>query len=278
MRESLRTAAAAALVALSALLAACAREGGAPGGKGAQQGGGYASPTTVQGDDRSGGKAPGGGNAQEAGAAVPDETGGQVLEVAMALSEMKYEPSRIETLVGTTVEITATNVGQVLHDLIIDADEGELEVELRPGESKTVAVTFKYPGTYKFKCEQPGHTELGMAGEIVVQGEGTPPALAKTDRKPVREKTPFLVTLADGGFSPAELSVEARSLLQGQAINLGRGAHEFAVDGKIATLRVPLDPGRSTAFGIKYRVPGDYPIRCLKPGHPENGVLHVTGE
>lgn len=262
MGKTVRTTGTVALLALATLLAACsqggATRGGTPAGAGtpsvppgAQQETGYASPAIGQAD-------------------------GATQKVSMTLSEMKYEPSRIEIQVGTTVEIEAKNVGKILHDLIIDAEEGELELELQPGQSKTAAVTFKYPGTYKFKCEQPGHSELGMVGEIVVKGEGTAPAVQKTDRQPANDKTPFVLVAKDGGFGPAELTVEARSLLQGQVINVGKEAHRFAVEGRIATFSVPLEPGKATGFGIKYRVPGDYRLRCLQPGHQESGILHVT--
>jgi len=77
---------------------------------------------------------------------------------------------------GDTVEVTLTNDGVVPHNFVID----ELNVELpksasggqeglNPGEEGTVSFTADVKGTFFYYCSIPGHRQLGMEGQIVIE-------------------------------------------------------------------------------------------------------------
>lgn len=202
-------------------------------------------------------------------------------EVTIKLVDHSYAPNRIETAVGTVLEVTAVNEGTVLHDFILDFEEGEYEVEVPKGATRKFALVFHQPGTYKFKCEQPGHLELGMKGEIVVTG--TPaepkPELQVVDRKPSVDRREVDLTLTEFRFTPSEINTEARSLTILNATNKGTVKHEIVVEGRIANFEKEVDVGETATFGVKFRVPGTYEYKCEIPGHLEAGMKgHIVVE
>lgn len=223
------------------------------------------------------------GGAAAHDATAPTAAGGQAQsqekkdtkqEVTLKLVDHSYSPNRIETSVGTVLEITAVNEGTVLHDFIVDFEEGEYEMEVPVGETRKFALVFHHPGTYTFKCEQPGHLEAGMKGEIVVTGTAhePKPALQVVDRKPSVDRREVDVALSEFQFTPAEIKSEARSLTIFKAANKGTVAHEIVVEGKIANFEQEIEPGKTATFGVKFRVPGTYEYKCEIPGHLEAGM------
>lgn len=82
--------------------------------------------------------------------------------------EFAFEPSRIEATAGETVEITFENVGQLSHNLTIPAFEAKSGT-IQAGNTATLEITPKEPGTYKIKCSVPGHAPAGMTGKLVVE-------------------------------------------------------------------------------------------------------------
>lgn len=112
-----------------------------------------------------------GGAKPAAEQAAEQESGGEEMEqdIHLELSNFAFTPSRIETKKGTLLEFTVVNTADTEHELVVDMNGLEFEVELKAGETRSFALKFSKPGTYALVCELPGHAEQGMKGEIVVK-------------------------------------------------------------------------------------------------------------
>ncbi len=105
------------------------------------------------------------------GACTPKEVTSSTGEFTIEGSEFEYSPVRITVSQGDEVKITFDNVGEVIHNFVIDEFGVETPV-LEPGEMATVEFTADKAGTFFFYCPIPTtmgtHRELGMEGEITV--------------------------------------------------------------------------------------------------------------
>ena len=100
--------------------------------------------------------------------------------------QMLYEPHDIDVEKGATVRIVLKNVGQVEHELYLGTP-GEVEthakemlkfpemehdepsaVRVDPGHQGEIIWEFTKAGTYSFACLIPGHSEMGMVGDVTV--------------------------------------------------------------------------------------------------------------
>lgn len=107
--------------------------------------------------------------------------------IEISMTEFAYAPKRIEAKVGERLELFFTNDGDVDHEAVVgtkkDQDHhaeemmgdmggghhGDLPaIDLAPGESGLVKVTFDEAGTYLIGCHYPGHYDAGMVGKIIV--------------------------------------------------------------------------------------------------------------
>jgi uncharacterized cupredoxin-like copper-binding protein len=81
---------------------------------------------------------------------------------------------------GTQLQITVTNKGGVLHELVLEngncakqcaikvgGRNAELE-NLAPGKSKSAVWKITKAGTYTFTCRKPGHWKAGMRKTFTV--------------------------------------------------------------------------------------------------------------
>ena len=88
------------------------------------------------------------------------------------LSETDFELNPADpTVPAGEVTINVTNDGQAPHNIEVEGPSGEQELEsdLAPGESGTLAVDLSTPGTYEWYCPVGNHRDLGMEGEITVE-------------------------------------------------------------------------------------------------------------
>jgi plastocyanin len=95
-------------------------------------------------------------------------SGSAALNINMTATEFKYDPNVINASPGQTIDLTLKNIGSVRHTWVLDQENIKLTVD--PGQS--VSKTFTAPttpGTYQFYCDEPGHKEAGMVGQLIVK-------------------------------------------------------------------------------------------------------------
>jgi uncharacterized cupredoxin-like copper-binding protein len=88
-------------------------------------------------------------------------------EIKIVTTEMKFTPDVIQAKAGEQIKFTIANKGTVLHEFVSDELKFQ-EIEVYPGETKSVMVTMPAAGEYPFYCEAKGHHEAGMAGKVLV--------------------------------------------------------------------------------------------------------------
>jgi plastocyanin len=100
------------------------------------------------------------------GAEAPS-SGGQSVNVSE--TDFALDPPN-PTVKAGTVRFEVTNDGQTAHNLEIEGDgvEEELEADLQPGDGGTLTVDLQ-PGTYEYYCPVANHKDLGMEGELTVE-------------------------------------------------------------------------------------------------------------
>jgi uncharacterized cupredoxin-like copper-binding protein len=91
--------------------------------------------------------------------------------MVVKLSEYKFDPSHITHARGS-MTFFLENVGTVAHDMFIYDTAGNNELAgselVQPGNDSTFMVNIPDPGTYPFKCTQPGHAQSGMTGTLTI--------------------------------------------------------------------------------------------------------------
>ena len=94
--------------------------------------------------------------------------GSSPLNVSMTATEFKYDPNVINASPGQTINLTVKNVGTVQHTWVFDQEHIKLTMD--PGQSASKTFTAPTaPGTYQFYCDEPGHKEAGMVGQLIVK-------------------------------------------------------------------------------------------------------------
>jgi len=113
-----------------------------------------------------------------------------VIEVS-AFDDLRFEPSSVTVPTGEPVTFRVTNEGENTHEFVLGPEHvqmaheeasaggmehGEMHVEgqlaaleLQPGETEEVTVTFDEPGEMPFGCHEPGHYGGGMVGSVTVE-------------------------------------------------------------------------------------------------------------
>jgi uncharacterized cupredoxin-like copper-binding protein len=106
-------------------------------------------------------------------------TGGQ--------DDFRFDPAEVNVEAGQEITFVVTNEGQAAHEFLLGDEEeqmmaegeGEHEgghggseyevLELDPGQTAEITVTFEDPGTILYGCHEPGHYDAGMVGTITVE-------------------------------------------------------------------------------------------------------------
>jgi uncharacterized cupredoxin-like copper-binding protein len=86
------------------------------------------------------------------------------------LDSMKFQPNTITGVKpGEKVTVNLQNSGAVVHDFLAPSLGVTTATSVNPGQKGSVTFTApSQPGTYQFWCNQPGHGEAGMVGEVIV--------------------------------------------------------------------------------------------------------------
>ena len=103
--------------------------------------------------------------------------------------KMRFEPSIISVKQGETIRFVHSNVGKVMHEMVIGT-RAELEAHaalmqkfpdmehdephmahVAAGKRGSIVWRFNRPGEFEFACLIPGHFEAGMRGTINVSSK-----------------------------------------------------------------------------------------------------------
>lgn len=95
--------------------------------------------------------------------------GGETVDVTM--TDFKFDP-KDPTVKPGEVTFDVVNDGETLHNMEVEGPSGEAELpeDLQPGDSGSFNVDLSEPGKYRFFCPVGNHEQLGMVGEVTVQG------------------------------------------------------------------------------------------------------------
>lgn len=107
--------------------------------------------------------------------------------VEIALSEMSYEPSKIDVKRGEQIRFVLRNVGKEDHEFLLATTQENLAhaevmkkhphmehddpngVRLAPNKTAEIVWKFTKAGTFEFSCLIPDHRDYGMVGHVTVK-------------------------------------------------------------------------------------------------------------
>lgn len=107
--------------------------------------------------------------------------------VEIAMSEMSYEPSKIEVERGEQIRFVLRNIGREDHEFLLATPKENLAhaevmkkhphmehddpngVRLAPNKTAEIVWKFTKSGTFEFSCLIPDHREYGMVGHVTVK-------------------------------------------------------------------------------------------------------------
>lgn len=97
----------------------------------------------------------------------PAPAGSPDTTLAVTAGDMYFEPTELATGAGI-VEITLTNEGAAIHDVVLEEAGDHKVVEAGGGQTASGSVELE-AGTYTFYCSVPGHRSAGMEGTLTVE-------------------------------------------------------------------------------------------------------------
>lgn len=94
---------------------------------------------------------------------------GEIVDFAIEFDEYSFSPSVIKATPGKKITVKLTNVGNTVHDFVIDK-LGVNSAQLMSGESKTITITVpQQSNTYEMYCSVGNHRALGMVGTFTIE-------------------------------------------------------------------------------------------------------------
>lgn len=102
-------------------------------------------------------------------AAAPASGAGEAVQISE--TDFQLDPADVSVKPGS-VTFEVSNDGDTTHSLEVEgpAEEQQLSSELAPGDTGELTVDLSEPGTYEMYCPVDGHKDMGMTGEITVEG------------------------------------------------------------------------------------------------------------
>ena len=90
--------------------------------------------------------------------------------VVIKADNFKFEPNNILTYRGDRIKFKVENVSNTEHNFTIDDPDGNVlqSVDVLPGKTIYITVTFSRTGIYHFRCDEFLHSFLGMKGRVEV--------------------------------------------------------------------------------------------------------------
>ena len=92
---------------------------------------------------------------------------GNAANVTITMTEFKFDSATINATAGQTVNVTMVNKGSTKHTLVVP--DLKVTFSANPGQTVTKSFTAPKAGTYKIECDEAGHKESGMVGQLVVK-------------------------------------------------------------------------------------------------------------
>jgi uncharacterized cupredoxin-like copper-binding protein len=107
--------------------------------------------------------------------------------IEIELSEMSYEPSKIDVKRGEQIRFVLRNVGKEDHEFLLATTRENLAhaevmkkhphmehddpngVRLAPNKTAEIVWKFTKAGTFEFSCLIPDHRDYGMVGHVTVK-------------------------------------------------------------------------------------------------------------
>jgi len=107
--------------------------------------------------------------------------------IEIEMSEMTYEPIRIEVKQGEQIRFVLRNLGTEDHEFLLATTEENLQhaavmkkhphmehdepngVRLAPKKTAEIVWKFTKPGTFEYSCLIPNHRDYGMTGHVTVK-------------------------------------------------------------------------------------------------------------
>lgn len=107
--------------------------------------------------------------------------------IEISLSEMSYDPSKIEVKRGEQIRFVLRNVGKEDHEFLLATTKENLAhaevmkqhphmehddpngVRLAPNKTAEIVWKFTKAGTFEFSCLIPDHRDYGMVGHVTVK-------------------------------------------------------------------------------------------------------------
>jgi uncharacterized cupredoxin-like copper-binding protein len=81
---------------------------------------------------------------------------------------MKFGPNTFRAKAGQSVTVELKNAGSTVHNFIAPALGVAAPAKASGGQTVTATFTAPAAGTYEFWCNEPGHAEAGMVGQVIV--------------------------------------------------------------------------------------------------------------
>lgn len=102
-----------------------------------------------------------------------------------ALDSLEFDRGSLTVQAGESITFVVTNDGENVHEFVLGDDSyqqehaaemsggkhmemGPNQIEVEPGETKTLTWTFTEAGEVLYGCHEPGHYEGGMVGLLEV--------------------------------------------------------------------------------------------------------------
>lgn len=99
------------------------------------------------------------------GGAAPG--GGQAITVQG--TDYKFDAADVTVKANQPVQIAFRNTSGQVHDWTVQGLDQNVVALAQPGQTANVQFTPTKTGTFKVVCAQPGHEQLGMVGQLIVQ-------------------------------------------------------------------------------------------------------------
>lgn len=98
---------------------------------------------------------------------APASGSGQAITVEG--SDYKFDAANVTVKANQPVQIALRNTSGQIHDWTVQGLDQSVVALAQPGQTANVQFTPTKTGTFKVICAQPGHEQLGMVGQLIVQ-------------------------------------------------------------------------------------------------------------